>query len=139
MSCRRAAIIAGLLLAARLAAAPAAPAATAATAAAGEGAFIALQTSRQVDHVALPGASDPGQRTRQAVLTQLAPAANAWLLLSLPTADGRGTRSFHLENAEPQRQHVALDHSAPGTLLITRDGASTRCTVWPDTALTQAA
>jgi hypothetical protein len=101
-------------------------------AAAGEDAFIALQASRRVDRVALPGA--PGE----AVLTQLAPAANAWLLLSLPIADGRGTRSFHLENADPLRQRVTLDATAPGALLITHDGVATRCTVWPDTALTQA-
>ncbi len=102
-------------------------------AAAGDGALIALQTSRRVQRVAWPGA--PGE----AVLTQLAPAANAWLLLSLPAPDGRGTRHFHLENADPAGQRIALDPAAPGQLLITQAGVATRCTVWPDTALLQAA
>jgi hypothetical protein len=104
--------------------------------AAGDDAFIALQASRRVERVALPG---PPAEEREAVLTQLAPAANAWLLLSLPAPDGGGTRSFHLENADPQRQRVALDPAAPGMLLITRDGVAVRCAVWPDNALTKAA
>lgn len=101
--------------------------------AAGEDALIALQASRRVERVALPGA--PGE----AVLTQLAPAANAWLLLQLPAREGRDTRSFHLENADPQRQRVALDPAAPGTLLITRDGVAVRCDFWPGPALARAA
>jgi len=101
--------------------------------AAAEDAFIALQASRRIERVALPGAKG------EAVLTQLAPAANAWLLLQLPAADGRGTRSFHLENADPQGQRVALDPAAPGTLLLTRDGLSARCVVWPGPLLAQAA
>jgi hypothetical protein len=101
--------------------------------AAGADAFIALQAQRQVERVALPGGRG------EAVLTQLAPAANAWLLLTLPAPDGQGTRQFHLENTDPPRQRITLDPSAPGTLRITRDGAAMRCTVWPDTALAQAA
>lgn len=100
--------------------------------AAGDAAFIALQAARQVEHVALPGAAG------ELVLTQLAPAANAWLLLSLPSPDGRGTRHVHLENADPPGQHIALDAAAPGHLLITRGGAAVRCSVWPDKALAQA-
>jgi hypothetical protein len=119
-----AAAAAGLVLCAQL---------PGAAAAGGEDAFMALQTSRRVERAALPDGRG------EAVLTQLAPAANAWLLLALPSADGLGTRSFHLENADPQRQHVALDPAAPGTLLISREGTATRCAIWPDTALTHAA
>jgi hypothetical protein len=99
----------------------------------GDEAFIALQARRRVERVALPG--DAGA----VVLTQLAPAANAWLLLSLPALDGRGTRSFHLENTDPQGQRIALDPASPGTLLITHGGATARCSLWPDKALAQAA
>ncbi len=101
--------------------------------AAGDDAFIELQAGRRVERVALPG--DVGE----VVLTQLAPAANAWLLLSLPAHDGRGTRTFHLENNDPQDQRITLDPAAPGTLLIRRGGATSRCSVWPDKALAQAA
>ncbi len=101
--------------------------------AAGEDTFIALQAGRSVERVALPGGAG------EVVLTQLAPQANAWLLLSLPAADGRGTRSFHLENADPLRQRVKLDAAAPGTLLIGPDGARTACVLWPGTQLAQAA
>jgi hypothetical protein len=101
-------------------------------AAAGDAAFIALQAARQVERVALPGTAG------ELVLTQLAPAANAWLLLSLPAADGRGTRSVHLENADPSGQRIVLDAAAPGNLLITRGGVAVRCSVWPDKALAQA-
>lgn len=104
-----------------------------ASGAAGEDAFLALQAARRVERVALPGGAG------EMVLTQLAPQANAWLLLSLPAAEGRGARSFHLENAEPLRQQVALDPAAPGTLLIDRDGSRTRCVLWPATPLAQAA
>jgi hypothetical protein len=96
-------------------------------------AFLALQASRQVERVKLPDARG------EIVLTQLAPASNAWLLLTLPSGDGPAVRSFHLENPAPASQRVALDAAAPGVLLVTRDGATTRCTLWPGTALAQAA
>lgn len=101
--------------------------------AAGEEAFIALQAGRRVERVVLPGGAG------EVVLTQLAPQANAWLLLAVPAADGRGTRSFHLENADPLHQRVALDAAAPGTLLIEHDGGRTRCVLWPGALLAQAA
>jgi len=101
--------------------------------AAGDAAFMALQAARQVERVALPGAAG------ELVLTQLAPTANAWLLLSLPSPDGRGTRSVHLENADPPGQRIALDAAAPGSLLITRGGVAMRCSVWPGKALAEAA
>lgn len=101
--------------------------------AAGEDAFMALQAARRVERAPVPGGAG------QAVLTQLAPDANAWLVLTLPAPDGRGTRSYHLENADPRGQRVALDPATPGTLLITRGQAATRCTIWPDAALAQAA
>lgn len=104
--------------------------------AAGDEAFIALQSSRRVERMAIAGTSSDAA---EVVLTQLAPAANAWLLLSLPGSEGRGTRSVHLENADPQGQGVALDTATPGTLLITRAGVTTRCALWPGTALAKAA
>lgn len=109
-----------------------------AAAAAGDEAFIALQAFRRIERVALPGTPAGRPPASEAVLTQLAPDANAWLLLSLPTADGRATRHFHLENIDPQHQRVALDPTTPGALLITRDGATARCSLWPGTALEQA-
>jgi hypothetical protein len=123
MRCVSALTVAGLVLVAPLAF----------VAAAADDAFMALQASRRVERVALPGAKG------EAVLTQLAPQANAWLLLQMPAADGRGTRSFHLENADPQRQRVAHDPAAPGTLLLTRDGVTAHCVVWPGPVLAQAA
>lgn len=104
-------------------------------AAAGEDAFIALQAARRVERVSLP---PPSTEVREVVLTHLAPAANARMLLALP-APGGGTRSFDLENADPVGQRVVLDPAAPGTLLIAHDGVTTRCAVWPGPALAQAA
>ncbi|MBA4178005.1 MAG: hypothetical protein C0505_15825 [Leptothrix sp. (in: Bacteria)] len=103
--------------------------------AAGEAAFAALQAGSQVQRVALPGSK---QVPAEAVLTHLAPAANAWLLLSLPAPDGKGRRVFHLENADPGLQRVTLDAAAPGTLLLAREAESSRCVLWPGDALAQA-
>lgn len=114
----------GLLLAALLpAVAPAA----------GKDAFIALQAARSAERVVLPGGAG------ELVLTQLAPRANVWMLLSLPTADGLGVRSVHLENADPLRQRVTLDAAAPGTLLIGREGHRAACVLWPGAQLAEAA
>lgn len=104
--------------------------------ASGESALIALQASRQVERVALPGPRNGG---RELVLTQLAPAVNAWLLLSVPAAGGRDVRSFHLENPDPEHQRVALDPAEPGTLVLRRDDAAARCVIWPATELVRAA
>ena len=96
-------------------------------------AFLALQASRQVDRVALPG--DQGE----VVLTQLNPAVNAWLLLTVPAPDGRGTINHHLENADPASQRVSLDASAPGHLRIASAAGDTTCALWPGPALVLAA
>lgn len=53
-------------------------------AAAGEDAFIALQAGRRVERVPLPGS--PAE-ARELVLTHLAPAANARMLLALPLVE----------------------------------------------------
>lgn len=96
--------------------------------------FWRFRPGGAVDRVAVPGGAG------EVALTQRAPPANAWLLLSLPAADGRGTRS-HLENADPQRQRITPDAAAPGSLLISRRrcglGAQ-RCVLWPGAALAQA-
>ena len=103
------------------------------SAAAGDEAFMALQPARRVERAPLPGGAG------QAVLTQLAPDANAWFILTLPAADGRGAHSYHLENVDPRHQRVALDPAAPGNVSITGGQVAMRCTIWPDTALAQAA
>jgi hypothetical protein len=134
MTPRLASTIAGLTLAATLAtpATAATAAASATEGARGGDAFLALQATRRVDRVPLPGARG------EIVLTQLAPAANAWMLLSLPAADGRAARRFHLENPRPADAQVSLDTASPGTLLIASEGTTTRCPLWPDTALAAA-
>lgn len=59
-------------------------------------------------------------------LTALAPGANAWFLLRLGAGDAG--QVFHLENADPQGQTVAL---APGPVLaLTTQGATTTCAPW---------
>jgi len=105
--------------------------------AAGEGEFLALQASRQVQRV--PVAAAAGAPPAEVELTQLAPAVNAWLLLSVPAPDGRGAQHHHLENADPQGQRVTLDPAAPGTLLIRSAAGIARCVLWPGPALARAA
>jgi hypothetical protein len=82
--------------------------------------IIDLQTFRTTTAVELPGS---GSKT--VTLTNLNPAVNAWFVLTL---SGNG-RSYHLENAVPDRQQLRLAANAAG-LLITEGGAAYRCDLW---------
>jgi hypothetical protein len=93
--------------------------------------ILQLQSARRTERVAIQqpaGAS--------LTLTQLHPVMRTWFVLSVPR-DAGGTDSFHLENADPQGQHVALDPQRPGELVITA-ASPARCKLWPGDTLAQA-
>lgn len=121
MSAPRSAALAPLAAAALLAVS-AAPALT----------IVELQGARSSQTLAL---RDAEGREGRIELIQLAPTANAWLLLRLQPPGAAVSVDYHLENTDPARRRVALDPAAPGRLTV---GGAT-CTLWPGAALAQAA
>ncbi|HVO06071.1 MAG TPA: hypothetical protein VMT83_04745 [Burkholderiaceae bacterium] len=97
--------------------------------------IVDLQPARRSDGVVL---RDAAGRAGSATLTQLNPVINAWLLLTLQSPGRSEMASYHLENADPPGQRIALDAEQPGQLVITRSGVSARCTFWPGNALQEA-
>jgi hypothetical protein len=95
--------------------------------------ILRLQSTRRSESVVVQPAS--GARI---TLTQLNPAIHAWYVLTLPRRGGVGLDTFHLENADPQDQRIALDLERPGQLILTRARSTTRCTLWPDDVLERA-
>ena len=65
-------------------------------------------------------------------LTNLNPQINAWFLLTLHATGEAGTRSYHIENIQPQTQVLALDQSYPDGLRITSSGRTANCALWPE-------
>ena len=98
--------------------------------------IVDLQPWRRNEEVPLRDAAGRGGRL---VLTQLNPAANAWMLLTVQSPDSGRSFIYHLENADPARQRVALDTDVPGRLLITGSSGSASCVLWPGTDLERAA
>jgi hypothetical protein len=66
----------------------------------------------------------------RAVLVDLAPAANAWFLLSLEAADGEHLGTWHLENRDPDGTRLSLDAAWPEGLTLWRGGELARCALW---------
>ena len=98
--------------------------------------IVDLQPGRLNEEVAL---RDAAGRSGRLVLTQLNPAANAWFLMTLQSPDARAGVTYHLENADPAHQHIALDTGLPGRMLITASSGSASCILWPGPALDRAA
>jgi hypothetical protein len=69
-------------------------------------------------------------------LTSLNPYVNSWFVLDIEPASGR-TRSYHLENADPDLWSISLSDSEGPALRIDEDGDSFDCTPW-DGELTEA-
>ncbi len=97
--------------------------------------IVELQSVRRSQTVAL---EDGAGRRGSATLTNLNPAINAWFVLTLPGSDRREAVSYHLENAAPSAQRIALDPARPGELTLTVAGLVHRCALWPGNALDQA-
>lgn len=98
--------------------------------------IVDLQPWRKTEAVALRDVrGQPGEMT----LSQLNPAANAWMLLTLQAPEARDAVAYHLENADPKGQRVTLDKSVPGQLTLTGPAGPTACALWPGPALAQAA
>jgi hypothetical protein len=74
------------------------------------------------------GPLDHDGRRGTATLTNLNPTINAWLLLTIDW--GQGPRFYHLENADPHGQAVALQPDGGPGLMVTAGGASTSCDLW---------
>lgn len=99
------------------------------------GTIVALQAARQSENVDL---SDAAGRRGRLVLTDLNPGANAWFVLTLQRPDGPAAQAYHLENADPANQRLALDPARPGGLAITAAGTTHACALWPGDMLAQA-
>jgi hypothetical protein len=71
-------------------------------------------------------------------LTSLNPRVNSWFVLEVTPPSGRA-RSYHLENADPERTFVSLVPGDAPALAIERDGEPTTCTPWQGGQLEAAA
>jgi hypothetical protein len=84
--------------------------------------ILELQPFRRAQKLAI-GA--PDGRSGMATLVDLNPYANAWFLLTLAVGDQ--VSSYHLQNSEPDRQHLQLaDHG----LVLTAGGQEFSCELW---------
>lgn len=97
--------------------------------------IVELQPGRVSESTLLDGAA--GQRGN-ATLINLNPTINASFLLALQWADRRETLDYHLENADPLNQRIALDAARPGTLSLAVGAATTRCEFLPVDVLASA-
>ncbi|MFI4889293.1 MAG: hypothetical protein ACHQIL_02055 [Steroidobacterales bacterium] len=72
---------------------------------------------------------DARGRSGSATLINLNPGVNAWFLLSLAWYGSDETEVYHLENARPGTQTVALDELT-GDLVIHSAGKTVDCALW---------
>jgi hypothetical protein len=74
---------------------------------------------------------DEGGPIQSATLVNLNPTVNAWYLLRLEWPDGR-TANYHLVNAHPDRQDLALDPAYPNGIVIADTRDRRLCDLWSD-------
>ncbi len=86
------------------------------------GSIWALQPFRNAQSIA-------GEDGTTYTLTSLNPNVNSWFVLEVQPEGGR-SRSYHLENADPEFWQVSLDDSAGAVLLIEGDGEMRECAPW---------
>lgn len=87
--------------------------------------IIELQQYRNAASLAIVG---PGGNSGQAMLVQLNPNVNAWLLLVLDWGAQGGRQSYHLENPWPSEQYIHLADAR--SVVITRGNSSVACDLW---------
>lgn len=80
----------------------------------------------------------PDGRCGTATLIDLSPQIGVWYLLRLAWEGGE-EHYYHLENAAPGRQLVALDAGFADGLLLESDGARHHCPLWSGPMLSEAA
>ena len=97
--------------------------------------IVELQPLRQVERTEL---RDAMGREGSLILVSLQPAVNAWVLVALQSPGDATPRWYHLENPQPASQHIALDATQPGRIILSSDAGTTRCTLWPGKPLEQA-
>ncbi|MGZ5713901.1 MAG: hypothetical protein ACXWIG_07055 [Caldimonas sp.] len=97
--------------------------------------ILELQAARRSESVALRDAAGQGGSV---TLVDLDPAVHAWFVLTLQGPDRRSPGNYHLENADPANQRIALDATRPGQLTLTSGARTERCALWPGDALEQA-
>lgn len=96
--------------------------------------IVELQPARRSETVTV---KDSAGRHGSLTLVSLNPVINAWFVLLLQRPDDT-TVTYHIENAEPASQQLALDITRPGQLTVTGAGMTTRCLLWPGNTLAQA-
>ncbi len=86
------------------------------------GSIWALQPFRNAQSVS-------GEDGTTYTLTSLNPNVNSWFVLEVAPENGR-SRSYHLENADPEVWQIALNDASGPTLLIEGNGEMRDCTPW---------
>lgn len=89
--------------------------------------ILALQASRQSSSVRLRAAAGAAG---VATLINLNPAINAWYVLEISPENGASKFSYHLENARPGAQTLALDESDPSGIVILEGKDRHRCALF---------
>jgi hypothetical protein len=97
--------------------------------------IVELQQFRDTHSLEVDG---PDGKRGEATLVDLSPVVNAWYLLTLSWSDGT-KRSYHLENAAPDAQDLALDPAYRAGPVIQSRGKRYPCDLWSSAALDDAA
>jgi hypothetical protein len=77
--------------------------------------IIGLQSSRKTSSIHIQSGAG---REGTATLVNLNPAVNAWYVLEIAWKDGASNFAYHLENARPRSQSLALDQKYPFGIAI---------------------
>jgi hypothetical protein len=89
--------------------------------------IVDLQQFRQASSIAIGG--DAGGPTK-ATLVNLNPAINAWFLLTLDDPRRGETSTYHLENARPEAQRLALEPAGGGAIGVLEADRRSTCAIW---------
>jgi hypothetical protein len=89
---------------------------------------IQLQQFREATTLEI---NDGADREGEATLVNLNPRANGWFLLGVEWADHLMGGVYHLENAWPERQQIALEAAHPhGLVIIDQERGPHVCDLW---------
>jgi hypothetical protein len=90
--------------------------------------IVELQAFRQTSAMRIRSA---GGAEGSATLVNLNPAVNAWYVLEISWNSGQQKVSYHLDNARPQSQKLALDQKYPSGIVILEGKTRYPCELFP--------
>jgi len=91
--------------------------------------IVELQPFRRSSSIEIGSASGASVTV---TLVDLNPKINAWFLLTLRRSPESDTRSYHIENAQPQAQHLLLSGDYRYGIRISGPNGSVNCPLWVD-------